>query len=167
MNSADFETLAKGLAYENETEMFQDLYITRRFSLTQIVSLLGYSLGTVRRRMKSLGMSFRRPGGPNRLGKSKLTAIPDADFEHVLKAASTHNLHKSTLWKEKRRRGLGKSESRKLDQGGAGQLPDPIDQANHGGVDSLQHIPGVDGDPRIRSGEDEEGNLAGEARGDS
>lgn len=153
MNNADFESLARGLKYNTETEMFQDLYTVKKISLVELSTLLGYSLGTVRRKMRTLGIIFRRPGGPNRTGISKLHDIPDEAFAHVSQLAEEKGLHKSTLFKEKRRRGLsGIDKSRTVAQDQGEQLllhRDNTEQPRRIGYDDLE---GMEGDSQLPPG---------------
>ena len=58
----DFDTLAHSLGFEDELEMFIDLYDTKDHSLPQIAIILGYSISNIRRRMIKLGIELHGPG---------------------------------------------------------------------------------------------------------
>lgn len=122
MNSADFDSIAKSLAYESDLAMFQDFYIVRKMSFQRISDIIGYSSGTVRARIKQLEIPTRGKGGPNRLGMSKLVSIPDEEIILVSVCARKYNLSKSAVWHEKRRRNLGANKSGSSSEVQGGEL---------------------------------------------
>lgn len=107
-----WEPLVKTLGYESERAMLHDLYTVRGLSIAQLVKKLGYAQNNVRAHLMLAGIQLRPRGGPNALGKSKFRALSDVQLL-VLKEGDivqvgevTVKVLHSTLYKEKRKRGL-------------------------------------------------------------
>lgn len=65
MLKEDWQALAKRLSYANEKEMFVDLYKTRGISVIELGKRLGFTRGTIARRLGLLGIIKRSRGGAN------------------------------------------------------------------------------------------------------
>lgn len=103
----DWTPYAKTLGYASEEEMLKDLYITQGFSAEDIATRLGFSRNNVRRRLTLLGVKFRARGGKNNLGNRSLADVTDEELlSNPFELAKAHDIHVSTVFKERYRRGL-------------------------------------------------------------
>lgn len=113
----DWTPIAKTLNYPSEKDMLVDLYTNKGMSIAELVKKLGYAQNTVRARLYYHGITMRGRGGNNAEGKTKLRHVSD---ERLLKlkpgqvVKGTNNLPMevlaSTLYHEKKRRGLWNSQ---------------------------------------------------------
>jgi hypothetical protein len=108
-----WEPIAATLGYKNEKVMLQDLYITQGMSVSMLVKKLGFAQNNVRSHLIANGIQPRSRGGPNSLGKTKLRYLTDVELMEVkvgsivtLNGGTQFQVLNSTLYKEKRRRGL-------------------------------------------------------------
>lgn len=98
-----WQQLADTLGFRTEEEMLRSLYST--MSIGEMASRLGYSNNNVRNRLVKLGIPLRKRGGPNRLGKGAVQALPDEVLEKITaEKAYALGFHPSSLHKERRRR---------------------------------------------------------------
>lgn len=102
----NWDPIASTLGYKNSKDMLIDLYVNQHFSIEDLAKRLGYSKNNLRRRLLMLGIQLRSRGGKNNLGKNVLKDVPDAEFQHPREVANKYNVHISTVFSEKRRRGL-------------------------------------------------------------
>lgn len=65
MLKEDWEVYAKRLGYGSEHAMFHDLYITKAISVIALGERLGFTRGTIARRLDVLGIAKRSRGGAN------------------------------------------------------------------------------------------------------
>lgn len=65
----DWQELADSLGYQDERQLWHDLYHTNKYSVSTIATKLGVSSGTIVRRMKNLAITRRHRGGPNNTAK--------------------------------------------------------------------------------------------------
>lgn len=99
--------IAETLGYRNEEHMLRDLYEEQNFSISEIAKRLGFAQNNVRRRLLICGMQLRERGGRNNLGNRVLSELTDEQLsQDPRKVAAECNVHISTVFKEKRRRGL-------------------------------------------------------------
>ena len=102
----DWDALAGVLGYRNEKEMFEDLYLAQRISISRLALKLGAGSATVARRIRLCGIDRRPRGGANNLSKSK-QRLYYMDQRLVLvrplvKEAERLKIHPSTLYKYRR-----------------------------------------------------------------
>lgn len=97
---------ANTLGYESERAMLTEWYEAKGFSIAQISEILGYAQGSVRKRLVAFGITLRKPGGPNNLGKRKLRGVKDEELSTVKAEALAvqYDVHVGTVFKEKRLR---------------------------------------------------------------
>lgn len=100
----DWTTICQALGYATEFNMLHDLYIVQKMTLRELAQILQVKPPTARAHLKAAGVILRRRGGPNRLGVSKLRAIPDEAMKNPLRAAFDYNVAVSSIYNEKRRR---------------------------------------------------------------
>lgn len=101
----DWMDLAISLGYKDDYQMFYDLYISHGLSMSQIGVKLGYSLGTIDRRITRLGIPKRKRGGANNMARyRRLLHLMD---QRVVYSRRSEDLgkqlgcHPSTVWKYK------------------------------------------------------------------
>lgn len=99
-----WEEVVRSLDYRSEAEMYANLYTEKGMSINSLAGFFGVSPNTLKKRMKAKKVQIRRPGGPNRLGMSRVTKLTDAQMVNVKQTAEEMNLHVSAVFKEKRRR---------------------------------------------------------------
>lgn len=119
-----WEPIVKALGYEDEAAMLRDLYLGQRMSLKELAKKLGYSFNVVRRHLQAVGIDMRKQGGINRHVSEKLLKVPDEAFADIHALARELNMHHSTIWKEKRRRGLVCTSVRSPQQANSTDMPD-------------------------------------------
>ena len=61
----DFDFASKRLGYENEYQMFEDLYKKKHMSTQEIGDLIGASRWTIGNNLRKRGFQVRGVGGPN------------------------------------------------------------------------------------------------------
>lgn len=61
----EWDETAVKLGFESEEAMWQDYYIVRKLSITQLAERLGVSRNTVRAALERLEIPVRSRGGPN------------------------------------------------------------------------------------------------------
>lgn len=111
--SENWQPLADTLGFRSEAEMLKNLYCVQNFSLSQLKSLLGYSVCSIRRRLIIHGIPLRGKGGPNnRLGKRRLKHLTDEELRGhpAIRVAEAHQVHLSTVYAEIRFRKETKNE---------------------------------------------------------
>lgn len=111
-----WESKHRELGYETEFNMFHDLYIEQHMSLRELKAVLGVGVNTIRDHMQACGIKRRPRGGKNRLGMSRIRALPDEVFEKIEESSAVFHFHPSALYKEKRRR---KEERERASQSGS------------------------------------------------
>lgn len=105
---------AKSLGYTSEEEMLRDLYLVRQLSTSQIARALGFSRGSVNRKLRGKGIQLRRRGGNNSAGKGPLQHLPDEWFENLTaERVKESGFHPSSIFKERRRRAKRKAAKEK------------------------------------------------------
>ena len=104
--------VASSLGFLSELDMLEHLYLDAGFSLKEMERVIGYSSISIRRRLLMNGVSLRKRGGPNRVGKRRLLAVPDSELKYTPpnEVAATYNVHVSTVFSEKRLRRIMKGE---------------------------------------------------------
>lgn len=98
--------IVETLGYVDEKAMLIDLYEVQGFSIDDLAKKLGYSHSMLRRRLVKAGIKLRTRGGNNSREQSVLRGLPDDKFADVNALAVELNMHYSTIYKEKRKRGL-------------------------------------------------------------
>lgn len=116
----EFEVLASRLGYRNEVALWEDLYVTKGLSLSQISRKLDVSRNVIRLALARAGIPPRKRGGPNN-ARVVLTQelIDEIRRDGLPTVARRLGLSHSTLYKRLRLRGLsirdlrepGKAES--------------------------------------------------------
>lgn len=102
----DWTPLVETLGYKDEHTMLEDLYHVQGMSVHELAHKFGYSFNVIRRHLAHAQIEPRRRGGPNRQVTKRLREEPDEAFNDVEALAKKLNMHHSTIWKEKRRRGI-------------------------------------------------------------
>jgi transposase-like protein len=96
----DWTPVAQRLGYDTEWAMWNDLYVTRALSITQLAKKLDVSRNTVRSALDRLQIDIRRRGGPNNQ-KLEITdeLIEEVKKDGVAAVAKKLGLPYSTLYK--------------------------------------------------------------------
>jgi transposase len=123
----EWEPIAAKLGYADETAMWQDLYVTRRLSVSKLTEMFDVSRNTIRYALDRAGVTIRPSGGPNNM-KIEITAevIEAVRLHGIRETAKALGVTYSTLYKRLYRVGqtpaerlsaekrLVKQEARKL-----------------------------------------------------
>ncbi len=111
----DWSKEARQLGYKSAKEMFTDLYVTKRMTLSEIGNVLSASPTAINMAITNNGIQLRGRGGPNNT-KSVLDAIDDLELftEKPLALAARLNVNKSLIYKERAKRAGVSGKERKV-----------------------------------------------------
>lgn len=109
----DWQSVAKRLGYDSPTRMWEDLYLEKKLSISQIETKLDVSRNVVKEQLTKAGIASRSRGGPNN-AKVVITdeLIAEMKRDGIKAVASRLQLSYTTLYKRLRLRGISATSLR-------------------------------------------------------